>query len=158
MFYFFKYLRNCLLVCWLSFGCSSVQHLEEIRSFCTHPTVNVRLGTLNVIVQIVSEHMDQIDRVISSAFGGVSGKQYESDVTHIVIYASVGVLKFQRRFSMAEKHRGSRVRCSKALFELLHEHLADNHVVFVAKSRRKHDGDSVCFRFDIPENSLRENQ
>lgn len=54
--------------------------------------MDVRLGTLDVVVQVVAEHVDQVDGVVAGVPGRVSGEQHERDVAHLVVDDSVRVL------------------------------------------------------------------
>lgn len=46
-----------------------IEHLEELRHAMSHPGVQVRLGTLDVIVEVVAEELDAVDG--GEGLGGV---------------------------------------------------------------------------------------
>jgi len=57
--------RNRLLIRRLVLGPRPVQHLEELRRLRAHPAVDVRLGALYVVVQVVPEHVYQVNGVVA---------------------------------------------------------------------------------------------
>lgn len=110
----------------------------------------IRLRTLNMIVQVMTEHVDQIYSVFPcGAFCYVSREQHESYVSDFVVDCGVRVLKLSRGLAVTEEHRRGSVGGSEPFFELLHEHFSDYNVVFVAKSSAEYYGDAICFGFDI---------
>ena len=74
----------------LRFG--PVEHLEEGRGLGPHPGVNVGLGALDVIVQIVSEQVYQVDGVVPGRAIGVAREEDEGDVADPVSGSGVGAL------------------------------------------------------------------
>lgn len=52
--------------------------------------------------------------------------------------------------ALHRKYLWRRVRGSPALLELLHEHLADDHVVLVPEHRREHHRHAVRLRLHVP--------
>ena len=54
----------------------SVENLEELSDSVSHPRVHVRLGALDVIVQVITEQLDAVDgRDCLGRVGEVSGEQ-----------------------------------------------------------------------------------
>ena len=90
----------------LCFWSRPVQHLQNLGGFGPHARVDVGFGALDVVVQIVPEHVDQVDGVVAGGAVGVAGEQDEGDVAYVVSDAGVCVLKLQRRLPMAEHHLG----------------------------------------------------
>ena len=67
---------------WLWFG--AVEDLQEVARFVTHALVNVSFGALQVIVQVVAQHADQIDRLVAVLFVEVTRqKNFERTVSKI---------------------------------------------------------------------------
>lgn len=64
--------RNCLLLYVLGFGPGPVEHLEQIAGLGPHARVDVRFRALDVVVQVVPEHVDQVDCVLPGGPVGVS--------------------------------------------------------------------------------------
>ena len=62
--------------------------------------MDVGLATLEVVVQVVPEQVDQVDGVVSSVLPGVPGEQDESDVTHALACPRIRVLQTHRRLSV----------------------------------------------------------
>jgi len=108
--------------------------------------VDVSLGTLDVIVKIVSERVDQIDGVVSGVIVGVSGEEYERDVADVVADAGLRVLQLHRRLSVREEDLRCRLGRFAALFELLHKYFADHYVVLVLEDGREDYSHSIRSR------------
>lgn len=102
-----------------------------------------------MVVQVVAEHVYEIDGVVSGVARRVPRKQHKSYITDVVVDFRVGVLQLSRGFPVAEQHRWRRVRRPQPFLQLLHEHLPYHDVVFVAETRRKNDRDSIGFRLDV---------
>lgn len=112
--------------------------------------MDVGLRALDVVVQVVPEHVYEVDGVVAGAARRVPREQHERDVADVVVDDGVGVLQLERRLPVAEEDGRRRVRRPQALLQLLHEHLADDDVVLVAEARREDHGDSVGFCLDVP--------
>ena len=67
---------NSFLFHRFGFGTRSVQNLKEIGSFGSHTRMNVSFATLDVVMQVVTEQMNQIDGIISNIFICVPRKQH----------------------------------------------------------------------------------
>ena len=51
-----------------------------------------------MVVQVVSEEVDEVDRVVTSLLVGVAGEEDEGDVAHAVAHSSVrSFLKFKNK-------------------------------------------------------------
>jgi len=61
-----------------------VQHLEEGGRLGAHPAMDVSLGAFNMVVQVVSEEVDQVDSVVPRLLGRVTRKEYEGDVANAI--------------------------------------------------------------------------
>ena len=48
--------------------------------------MNVRLGAFDVVVEIISQRVDEVDRVVPRLGARVTRVQYESDVTDVVAH------------------------------------------------------------------------
>lgn len=70
------YLRDSLLLSIFRLRPRSVQHLEEIRRLGAHSGVDVDFTALNVVVQVVSKHVYQVDGIVASLPVGVTRKQH----------------------------------------------------------------------------------
>lgn len=70
-------LDHILLLC-------SVQHLEELAHSESHSRVHIGLGTLDMVVEVVSEDLDVRDTVLSSRGHKMSGEKHKGDVSHVV--------------------------------------------------------------------------
>lgn len=70
------YLRDSLFLSILRLRSRSVQHLKEIGRLGTHSGVDVNFTALDVIVQIVSKHVYQVDGVVASLPVCVTWKQH----------------------------------------------------------------------------------
>lgn len=70
------YLRDSFLLSILRLRSSSIQHLEKIRCLGTHSGVDVHFTALNVVVQIVSKHVYQVDGIVASFPVSVTWKQH----------------------------------------------------------------------------------
>lgn len=55
--------------------------------------MDIGLGALNVVVQIVPERVDQVDGVVSSSSIGVAREQHEGDVANVVTHGSICVFQ-----------------------------------------------------------------
>lgn len=147
-----EHLRHSLFIRRLLLGTCPVQHLQELRRLRPHPAVNVRFRTFYVVVQVVAEHVDQVDGVFPcGALRDMPRKQHKRHVADFVVDRRARVLQLHWGFPMAEEDRGRRVGCPQSLLQLLHEHLPDDDVVFVAETSAEHHGDSVGFRLYIAE-------
>lgn len=69
-------LRNCFLFDGSLLRPGSVEYLEEVGRLGSHARMYVRLGTLDVIVQVMSEHVDQVNRVVTCGSACMTWKQY----------------------------------------------------------------------------------
>ena len=54
--------------------------------------MDVGLTTLEVVVQVVPEQVDQVNGVVPRVLAGVPGKQDEGDVTHALTRPRISVL------------------------------------------------------------------
>ena len=54
--------------------------------------MNVGLATLEVVVQVVPEQVDQVDGVVPGVLAGVPGEQDEGDVAHALTRPRISVL------------------------------------------------------------------
>lgn len=70
------YLRGCLLfprrLVW--FWTRSVQDLEEVAGLGSHSCVDVGLGALDVVMQVVPEYVNEVYGVVSGRLTSVSRK------------------------------------------------------------------------------------
>ena len=57
------------------------------------PWVDVRLAALEVVVQVVSEQVDQVDGVVPGLGGSVTREEDEGDVAHTLPGPGIGVLQ-----------------------------------------------------------------
>ena len=73
-------------------GFSSVQDLEEVGGLCPHSRVDVRLGALDVVVQVVPEEVNQVNRVVTGLLVRVTWEEDEGDVADLL--ANPGVCSF----------------------------------------------------------------
>ena len=67
--------------------------------------MNVGLGALDVIVQIVSEQVYQVDGVVPGRAIGVAREEDEGDVAHAVAGARVRALEAARRVAAEQNLR-----------------------------------------------------
>ena len=74
-------------------------------------------------MKVVTEDVDQVDRVVPCVLVRVSRKEHERNVADVFAGQRVGVLQLHRRILVAEQHLRSSVVGASALFEFLHEHL-----------------------------------
>lgn len=153
----------------------SVQHLEEVGSLGAHSRMNINLTALDVIVQIVSEHVYQIDGVVARLPIGVTWEQHcemklciskddkniftskkkenfftERDVADAITHGGLGVLQLQRRLAMVEQHLRSGMARPSALFQFLQEQFANNHVVLIFEYCAEYYSDPVALCFHVP--------
>ena len=80
--------------------------------------MDVRLGALDVVVQVVSEKVDEVDGVVASILVGVTREEDEGDVADLFADASVGTFQTSRGIAAEEDLRSSCARTA-ALFEFL---------------------------------------
>jgi hypothetical protein len=71
----------------LRFG--SVEDLEEVSRLCPHTRVDVRLGALDVVVQVVSEEVNQVNRVVAGLLVRVTWEENEGDITNLFAHPGV---------------------------------------------------------------------
>ena len=76
-----------------------------------------------MVMKVVTEDVNQIDRIVPCVLVGVPRKEHERDVADVFARQCVGVLQFHRRIFVAEQHLRTGVIGASALFEFLHEHL-----------------------------------
>ena len=76
-----------------------------------------------MVVQIVAEHVDQVDRVVPAFLAGVPREEHKSDVANVVPRPGVRLLELHRGLTVAEQHLWGRVAGFPTFFEFLHEHL-----------------------------------
>ena len=76
-------------------------------------------------MKVVTEDVDQVDRVVPCVLVRVPWEEHERDVADVLAGQCVGVLQLHRRVLVAEQHLRSGVVGSSALFELLHKHLRE---------------------------------
>lgn len=43
----------------------SIKHFQQVSRLCPHARVHVHFATLNMVVQVITEHMEQVDRVVT---------------------------------------------------------------------------------------------
>ena len=55
--------------------------------------MDVSLATLEVVVQVVPEQVDQVDGVVPGLGGRVAGEEDEGDVAHALPGPGIGVLQ-----------------------------------------------------------------
>ena len=79
-----------LLLGLLRFRPSAIQDFEEVVGLGAHARVNVGLGAFDVVVEIISQRVDEVDRVVPRVGARVTRIKDESDVTDIVTDGSVG--------------------------------------------------------------------
>lgn len=84
--------RDCLLLYRFWFWSRTIEHLEEVRCLGTHPGVYVGLGTLDVIVQVVTEDVNQVYCVVPCLAVCVPWEEHKCDVTDAVANTSIRVL------------------------------------------------------------------
>lgn len=105
--------------------------------------MNIGLRALDVVVQVVPERVDQVDGVVSSAGIGVTREQHKGDVANVVTHSGVRVFQLQRRFPVAKEDLWGCMAGSASFFELLHEHLSNDHIVVILKHCAEDYCDSV---------------
>ena len=66
--------------------------------------MDVGLATLEVIVQVVPEQMDQVDGVVPGVGAGVPREQHEGDVADPLAGPGVRVLQAHRRLPAVKLH------------------------------------------------------
>jgi hypothetical protein len=91
--------------------------------------VDVGLGTLDVVVQVVPEQMDQVDCVVSSLLLRVPGKEHEGDVADSLSSPGVCIFKAKRRVFAEQNLRCCR-RSASSLLEFLQENLHEIQMSF----------------------------
>lgn len=57
-------------------GTRAVEHLEQVAGLGAHARVHVHLGALDVVVQVVAEHVQQVDRVVAGRRARVPREQH----------------------------------------------------------------------------------
>ena len=82
------------------------------------PGMNVGLGALDVVVQVVSEQVDQIDGVVPGVFVRVTWEEDKGDVAHTVANSSVSSFEPSRGIS-TEENLGGCGTGSPTFFKLL---------------------------------------
>lgn len=131
---------------------SSVQHLQELTDSESHSRVHVRLGALDMVVEVVSENLNVRNAVFSSRRNQMSREQHKGDVSHVV---SVGgrldnVPDLQRRLLLRVEHlRGVLDGSSSSINKLLQKHLSENSIGLVLEDGREDDGHSVVRRSHV---------
>ena len=66
--------------------------------------MDVRLAALEVVVQVVSEQVDQVDGVVPGVGAGVPREQHEGDVADPLAGPGVSVLQSHRRLPAVKLH------------------------------------------------------
>ena len=66
--------------------------------------MDVRLAALEMVVQVVSEQVDQVDGVVPSVGAGVPREQHEGDVADPLAGPGVRVLQSHRGFPVVNFH------------------------------------------------------
>ena len=63
-----------LLLHRLGFRSGAIQYFEEIGRFGSHPRMDVGLAALYMVMQIITEQVNQVDGVLPDVLVGVTGK------------------------------------------------------------------------------------
>jgi len=66
---------ECLLLA-LDLWLGAIEHLEEVGCFGPHSGVQIGLGALDVVVEIVAERVDQVDCVVAGLLVCVSREEH----------------------------------------------------------------------------------
>lgn len=124
---------DCLLLYRLRFWSCTVEHLEEVGRLGSHPGVDVGLGTLDVVVQVVPKDVDQVYRVVPCLAVCMPGKKHKGDVADAVADTGVCILQLLGGLPVAEEHLWGCVAGLAAFLELLgdqgtgpHEHTEES--------------------------------
>ena len=72
------------LLGFLGFRPSSIQDFEEVGRLGAHAGVNIGLRAFDVVVKVISERVDEVDRVVPLVGARVTREEDESDVTDVV--------------------------------------------------------------------------
>lgn len=72
----------------------AVEHLEQVAGLGAHARVHVHLGALDVVVQVVAEHVQQVDGVVARRRARVPREQHKCDVADVVTHSGVSVDQF----------------------------------------------------------------
>ena len=80
--------------------------------------MDVGLGALDVVVQVVPEQMNEVDGVVARVFVGVAREQHKGDVADAVADSGVRAFEAPRRIPAEEDLRCGGTRAT-TLFELL---------------------------------------
>ena len=110
------YARNSLPLSSRDLRLRPVQHLLELTHAVAHTRVHVRLGALDVVVQVVAEVLDVADRCVCDVgVGEVAREEDEGHVADVVCLDEAGeVTKFEGRVaSCVEDLRGG-LDCGQA--------------------------------------------
>lgn len=84
--------RDCLLLYRFWIRSCTIEHLEKVRRLGTHPGVYVGLGTLDVIVQVVTEDVNQVYCIVPCLTVRVPREEHKCDVANAVADTSIRVL------------------------------------------------------------------
>lgn len=66
--------------------------------------MNVRLGTLDMVVKVIAKNVNQVDCIIFWCLARVPRKKNERNVTNIISRARVGIHQLARRLSVREEN------------------------------------------------------
>lgn len=128
----------------------TIQHLQEVGRFGTHSRVKIDFGAFDVIVKVVSERMNQVDRVVSRLLIRVSWEEHECYVADVVTDArSRQILQLQWGLSERIEHRRRRLRRFSSLAKLLKEHFSENDVIGILEDCTEDYSYSIRFCFDV---------
>lgn len=68
--------------------------------------MNVRLAALDVIVQVVPKGANQVDRIVTICFRGVSRKEDKGNVANVVAHAGVSFGELSWWLPVGEEYLG----------------------------------------------------
>ena len=125
--------------------------------------MDIGFGTLDVVVHIIPEQVNQVNGVVTNLPIGVSWKQDKGDVPNAFSGSGISSLE-SSRWILAEQNLRSSGQGPTTFLELLKENLAQNDIIVIFENCRKDDSYSVrlCFHkhgliFPIMNDGLKSN-
>jgi len=138
------------LLLFLDFGPGTVDDLQPQFNTRTHPVVQIGLGTLDVIVQIVAEDLNQVNRTVDVVGNQVLVEQHKRDEANIVARLdTVNALQIEWRVTLRESHRWHTAQSLADIAELRQEDFGKLLIVRVTETNRIDDHRAIAFGFDV---------